>query len=91
LPREAVTFEAPKVTKSACQQRGFSVAPGLCAANHAKPQAAILLPCFAHAFPPLQQKFANALSSRMPTIVLPDFARSFSADGRDTNEILNNK
>jgi hypothetical protein len=29
---------------------------------------------------PLQQKFANALSDTQPTIVLPDFIRSCSAD-----------
>jgi len=32
--------------------------------------------------PTLQQKFANAFSDPQPTIVLHDFARSFSADIR---------
>jgi len=35
----AVTFEAPKVTKSACQQKGFFATQGLFPANQAEPGA----------------------------------------------------
>ena len=68
-----------KVTKKSSQQKGFLAAPGLCPANQAKPRAAKHLPYFVRSKPALR-KHCYALSAHMPTIVLPDFARSGSAD-----------
>jgi hypothetical protein len=52
-------------------------AQGLCAANPAKPGAAKIAPMLMA--PASQMLYAPAAA--LPTIVLPDFARSFSADG----------
>src|SRR5665213_2514632 len=53
--RWAVTFEAPKVTKSASSSEGFFAARALYC-KHAKPGPRSFCPCFAPAT--LQQKFA---------------------------------
>jgi hypothetical protein len=68
----------PKVTKRSSQQKGFFAAQGLCPANSAKPG----LETIAHSL--IACPSANipyALQPHMATIVLPDFARSCSADG----------
>jgi hypothetical protein len=74
-----VTFVATKVTKKACQQKGFFAARGFCPANQAKPRAAKHLPYFVRAKLMLR-KHCYAPPRALPTIVLPDFARSCSAD-----------
>jgi hypothetical protein len=53
----------------------------LCPANQAEPRAAKFL---RHCVPAAQAsvKIANAPSAAQPTIVLPDFARSLSAEGK---------
>jgi hypothetical protein len=82
-----VTFGAPKVTKSACHQKGFFAARGLYPANQAKPRAAIFCPAVA----PCSRRFSKscyALSRTQSAIVLPGFARSWSDDGKERKNLF---
>jgi hypothetical protein len=58
IAAEAVTFEAPKVTKSASQQKCFFAAQGLCAANQAKPGLQYFCPEDPFALRPRMQNIA---------------------------------
>jgi hypothetical protein len=86
LPREAVTFVATKVTKKACQQTGFF--SHMASALQIRPKPSRLLSGqnvapLRSLLAPLQPRTFGAmpLPALKATIVLPDFARSFSADG----------
>ena len=75
-----VTFCRHKSNQKGFQQKGFFAAQGLCPANQPKPRAAKCCPtsfALAHA----SANIAMPLPAHMATIVLPDFARSCSADG----------
>jgi hypothetical protein len=69
IAAEAVTFEAPKVTKSASQQKGFF------AARVFALQIRLNLGC------PVRTGLCPA--ALMVCIVLPDFGRSCSAEGKE--------
>jgi hypothetical protein len=90
LAAEAFFLFLDEKKQKSSQQRGLFTARGLCPANQVKPRAVIFLPCLSHG-PTLQQKFTMPLPAHHPP-VLPDFARSFSADEWRSNEkYCNNK
>ncbi|HTD39413.1 MAG TPA: hypothetical protein VK671_02245 [Mucilaginibacter sp.] len=76
----AVTFEAPKVTKSACQQTPASLPHRAFTLQIRQNLGPDDFAPLSHPLPVLQQN-PNAPASARPTIVLPDFGRSWSADG----------
>jgi len=68
-----------RITSS--QQKCFFAAQGLCPANQPEPRAAIILPNFVRTLACASAKTCYAPATAPPTIVLPAFARSLSADG----------
>jgi len=77
-----VTFVATKVTKKAVSRNASFAAPGLYPANQAKPgtQKFRAIALLAHA--PRFSKTCFSPAAAQATIVLPDFIRSCSADGK---------
>jgi hypothetical protein len=72
-------FPLMESNQRSSQQRGFFAAHGLYPANQVKPRAAIFCPAIAPACPRFS-KSCYAPAAAQATIVLPDFARSLSAD-----------
>jgi len=77
------TNKKQKTTNKSSQQKGFFAAHSLCPANPAEPRAAKPHLHFVRSLSPLQVRFANAPPTAQATIVLPAFARSLSADGKE--------
>jgi hypothetical protein len=69
-----------KSNQKGFQQKCFFAAQGLSPANRAEPRAAIILRYFVPTFPRASAKTCYAPATAPPTIVLPAFARSCSAD-----------
>jgi hypothetical protein len=67
------------------QQKCFFAAQGLYPANQAKPRAAKPYLHFVRSLPQASDKVRYAPATALPTIVLPTFARSCSADGEENS------
>jgi hypothetical protein len=79
MAAEAFFLFLDEKKQKSSQQRGFFAARGFCPANQVKPRAVKFCPAIAPTWPALQQKITMPFRTHRPP-VLPDFARSLSAD-----------
>jgi len=85
---EPVTFVATKVIKNASAEM-LLCAHNLCPANRTEPRAAKPYLHYVRSLSRASGKVRNALTAASPSIVLPAFARSLSADWEEKGDLFN--
>jgi len=71
-----------KSNQKSSQQKCFFATQGLCPANRAEPQAAIILLHFVHCSPTLQQKLTMPLQPHTPSLFCPISPEAYLLPGK---------